>query len=267
VPELTDDERESVPDNWSWVKVGELGDGADEAVQVGPMSMQSRDFEDSGVPVLNVGCIQTGWFDKSKLNYMPATKASAFGRYCIRAGDILFTRSGTIGRCAVATPAEQGHLMTLHLLRVRPDQRKALSAYLCYVFQGAPHIQRQMKEAAIGSTRAGFNTNLLAGLDVPIPSLPEQREIVRRVGALFKLADRIEAKLAAARQRVDALPQAVLAKAFRGELVPTEAELARREGRDYEPAADLLARIRAEQTATITPTKSTRRRKPAPNDS
>jgi type I restriction enzyme S subunit len=80
-----------------------------------------------------------------------------------------------------------------------------------------------------------------------VPPLPEQQEIVRRVDALFKLADRIEAKLAATRQRVDSLTQAILAKAFRGELVPTEAELARRENRPYEPAADLLARIRAER--------------------
>jgi type I restriction enzyme S subunit len=46
-----------------------------------------------------------------------------------------------------------------------------------------------------------------------------------------------------------------LAKAFRGELVPTEAELARQQGRPYESAKELLARIRATQT---TPTKRTR---------
>jgi type I restriction enzyme, S subunit len=45
--------------------------------------------------------------------------------------------------------------------------------------------------------------------------------------------------------RAERLTQAILAKAFRGELVPTEAELARQEGRDYETAAQLLARIRA----------------------
>jgi type I restriction enzyme, S subunit len=54
-------------------------------------------------------------------------------------------------------------------------------------------------------------------------------------------------------RRVDALTQAVLAKAFRGELVPTEAELARREGRDYEPASALLERVRAERAATPKP--------------
>jgi len=56
-------------------------------------------------------------------------------------------------------------------------------------------------------------------------------------------------RVAAAMARADKLTQAILAKAFRGELVPTEAELARREGRDYEPASVLLERIRAERAS------------------
>lgn len=48
-------------------------------------------------------------------------------------------------------------------------------------------------------------------------------------------------------QRVEKLTQAILAKAFRGELVPSEAELARREGSDYDPASAVLARNRAER--------------------
>jgi type I restriction enzyme S subunit len=81
------------------------------------------------------------------------------------------------------------------------------------------------------------------------------------VDALFKLADRIEAKLSAAKQRVDALTQAVFAKAFRGELVPTEAELARREGRDYEPAAALLERIRTERAVSVEKSPKRQQRK------
>ena len=57
----------------------------------------------------------------------------------------------------------------------------------------------------------------------------------------------IEKRVEAATKRSDKLTQAILAKAFRGELVPTEAELARREGRDYEPASVLLARIKSER--------------------
>jgi len=118
-----------------------------------------------------------------------------------------------------------------------------------------------MEDAAIGSTRAGFNTNLLAGLDVPFPSLPEQHEIVRRVEALFRLADAIEKRVAAATVRAEKLTQAILAKAFRGELVPTEAELARREGRPYEPASVLLERIRAERASGATRPARSRHKK------
>ena len=85
---------------------------------------------------------------------------------------------------------------------------------------------------------------------------------MRRVGKLFALADVIEARLTDARRMADRLTQAVLAKAFRGELVPTEAALARREQRTYEPAADLLARIRADRERPAVPTKPARGRKP-----
>ena len=57
------------------------------------------------------------------------------------------------------------------------------------------------------------------------------------------LQDHAEASLA----KLTTLDQSILAQAFRGELVPTEAELARREGRAYEPARALLACIKAER--------------------
>ncbi len=99
-------------------------------------------------------------------------------------------------------------------------------------------------------------------MSVPIslPPSDEQAEIVRRVDQLFSLADRLEARVAQARARVDSLTQSILAKAFRGELVPTEAELAAAEGRDFESAAQLLARIRSQQQ---TPTPKNRTIKPA----
>jgi type I restriction enzyme S subunit len=71
----------------------------------------------------------------------------------------------------------------------------------------------------------------------------EQQKIVQRVEKPFALADRIEARFAEARKRVESLTQAILAKAFRGELVPTEAELAKAEGRSFESAQELLERL------------------------
>ena len=94
---------------------------------------------------------------------------------------------------------------------------------------------------------------------VDFPPLAEQHEIVRRVEALLARADRIEKRLATATRRVGTLTQAILAQAFRGELVPTEAELARQEGRDYEPASVLLERIRAAEVCAVRPRKPTKK--------
>ena len=70
---------------------------------------------------------------------------------------------------------------------------------------------------------------------IRVPSSAEQLEVVRRVGSLFALADAIEAKWKAARAQVDRLTPALLARAFRGELVPQDP--------NDEPAAELLKRL------------------------
>jgi hypothetical protein len=109
------------------------------------------------------------------------------------------------------------------------------------------HGQAQLAECFYGETKPGLSLEQVKAVWVNVPSLAEQHEIVRRVEALFKLADAIERRVGEAQRRVERITQAVLAKAFRGELVPTEAELARLEGREYESAEQLLARVRAEK--------------------
>ena len=96
-----------------------------------------------------------------------------------------------------------------------------------------------------------------------IPPLAEQHEIVSRVEKLFAFADQIESRLKQAQAHVDRLTQSLLAKAFRGELVPNEAELARQEGRSYESASELLERIRATK-GDDAPTKRKRGRASKP---
>jgi type I restriction enzyme S subunit len=95
-----------------------------------------------------------------------------------------------------------------------------------------------------GSTVGTIYMPALKDFYVLRPPLPEQQEIVRRIESLFTVADRIETRFAVGQKRVDSITQAILAKAFRGELVPTEAELAKVEGRSFESAEELLARIK-----------------------
>ena len=75
----------------------------------------------------------------------------------------------------------------------------------------------------------------------PKPPFPEQQEIVRRVQGLFALADQIEARFEKARAQVERLTPSLLARAFRGELVPQDP--------DDEPATALFTRIQPAATS------------------
>ncbi|MEI8213090.1 MAG: restriction endonuclease subunit S, partial [Planctomycetota bacterium] len=123
-----------------------------------------------------------------------------------------------------------------------------------------PVLADHMNLIATSTTIAYINKDNCNSIPINLPPLSEQQEIVRRVEKLFSFADQIEARLRQAQSHVDRLTQSILAKAFRGELVPTEAELARHENRSYDPASELLARIQAEREQSGEPSKVTTKR-------
>ncbi|MCC6926514.1 hypothetical protein [Novosphingobium sp.] len=76
---------------------------------------------------------------------------------------------------------------------------------------------------------------------IPVPPQDQQAKLLELLNAAFTRADRLEAEAARARALFDRLEAALLAKAFRGELVPQDP--------NDEPAQVLLDRIRADRAA------------------
>ncbi len=121
--------------------------------------------------------------------------------------------------------------------------------YLCYAL-----MHYDVIPWLTGTTgRAKLTQGALLSLPIQVPPYQEQTEIVRRVEQLFAFADQLEAKVASAKSRIDLLTQSILAKAFRGELVP--------QNPDDEPASMLLERIKAQRAAAP---KAKRGRKVSP---
>jgi len=104
-----------------------------------------------------------------------------------------------------------------------------------------------------GSGPKALNCQRVREIDFNLPPLEEQKEIVRQVDKLFTLADKVEAHYQKAKARVDKLSQSVLAKAFRGELVPQDP--------NDEPAEKLLERILEEKARLSQGTQRTRGKK------
>jgi len=177
----------------------------------------------------------------------------------LEAGDVLLSIRGTVGRICRVPESLIGGNITQDTARISVHDE--MSGDYIELYLKSPDAQKRLTAAMKGVAVRGVNIGDVRALQIGIPPLEEQCEIVRRVDALFKLADKIEERVAAATKRADKLTQAILAKAFRGELVPTEAELARKEGRDYEPASALLVRIQAERELSVKPSNGNRRKK------
>jgi type I restriction enzyme S subunit len=206
---------------------------------------QGFEYTASGVTFVRSQNVLWGTLRTDDLVYLPEQFNDTHRNSIIHEGDVLLNLVGaSIGRSAIATAKIEGanSNQAVGIIRLVPNgvMNKFLLAYLL-----SPQAQSHIHETKVDVARANFNLDDIRPMPIPVPPPEEQLEIVRRVEALFKLADAIEKRVAATSLRAEKLAQTILAKAFRGELVPTEAELARREGRAYEPASKLLERIKA----------------------
>jgi len=118
-----------------------------------------------------------------------------------------------------------------------------------YFFYFLRAIEQDWQSKATGTTFSAITGDVLREQEVPLPPLPEQRRIVAKIETQFTRLDAGVAALGRAQANLRRYKASVLKAACEGRLVPTEAELARAENRDYEPAGQLLARILAERRA------------------
>lgn len=197
-----------------------LGLGED-PIQIGPFGAQlhSSEFCETGVPVLNVGNVWPDGLRLTSLDHVTPEKAHALRRYAIRAGDLLFARSGaTLGKVCIVPAGCDGWLMTGHLFRVRFDSTRVLNRFAFALIRYAAQIQELIFGQVRGATRPGYNTTLLGNVSLPVPSLPEQHRIVGEIDDLQTQIDELRTRQAQVRAELDALLPAILDRAFAGAL-------------------------------------------------
>lgn len=204
-------------------------------------------------PVLRIPNIGPGYIINNNLKYanFDSKELSAL---TLKEGDLLLIRSNgsvdLVGKVAVISENDIQYLYAGYLIRVRLRLEKAVPKYISYCLQ-SPQL-RQIIENIARSTSGvnNINSKELASLELSLPPISEQHEIVRRVEQLFTYADTIEKQVNNALARVNNLTQSILAKAFRGELTAQwraeNPELISGEN----SAAALLEKIKAERAAS-----------------
>jgi type I restriction enzyme S subunit len=244
-----------LPDAWQYVTLSKLC----ESFGYGTSSKSKRS---GAIPVLRMGNIQSGEIDWTDLVF--TSDKSEIEKYSLEPNTVLFNRTNSpelVGKTGIYR-GERPAIFAGYLIRII-TQRELDPEYLNLCLNTAYAREFCSMTKTDGVSQSNINAKKLGRFEVPYCSIDEQHEVVRRAQTLFKLADRIEKRVEVATKRTDKLTQSILAKAFRGELVPTEAELARSEGRTYETAEEFLSRIKSEQTKSQIQSAGKRRQRRA----
>jgi type I restriction enzyme S subunit len=163
-------------------------------------------------------------------------------KYLLREGDIVISRAGSVGVSYLIQKPENS-IFASYLIRFNP----LISRKFFKHFLESPFYWNSISEKKLGIAIPNVNATKIKSIKLNIPPLPEQRVIVSKIEQLFSDLENGIENFKKAQEQLKRYRQSVLKAACEGKLVPTEAELARADGRDYEPANALLARILKER--------------------
>lgn len=212
-----------IPNGWRMESIQNIVDRITNGY-VGP----TRDiYLDEGVPYLLARHIKKHKITFDGRTFISVEFNQKNKKSILKKGDVLLVQSGDIGQTAVVDDDHIGH--NCHALIVMTPKKEILDGHYLSIYFSSLTGQETTRHIQTGITLKHLNCKDVKKIKIPLPPISEQQEIVRRVDALFALADQIENEVADATKRTEALTQAVLAKAFRGELVEREAELIRKE--------------------------------------
>ena len=229
----------SSPKNWRSVTLGDL-------IEDGPKNglYKPSSAYGAGVRILRIDSFYDGKVSDWASLRLLSIDSSELKQFGLMNGDLVINRVNSIeylGKCALVEGLQGECVFESNMMRFRLSPRLAnprfIRTWLCSE-AARTQIVAKAKHAV---NQASINQSDVCGLKLQLPPLSEQTEIVRRVETLFAFADRLEARLAQAQTAATRLTPALLAKAFRGELVPQDP--------NDEPVAELLRRLQAERAS------------------
>ncbi|AXT49488.1 restriction endonuclease subunit S [Aquimarina sp. BL5] len=175
------------------------------------------------VKSLSLSSTTSGKFDGSKIKYLDIDKPNKESHLWLKHGDILIQRSNSldyVGTSAIYDGEDYEFIYPDIMMKIQANQ-KVINNFLNYTLSSI-NTRKYFKDNATGTAgnMPKINQGVVSNTPIELPSLKEQQEIVNRVESLFAKADAIQEQYEKLKAKVDTLPQAILHKAFKGELVP-----------------------------------------------
>lgn len=196
----------------------------------------------------SIKLLRTTDITKGKINWETVPfckdKPKDIDKYLLKNNDIVISRAGSIGESYILKNVDKS-VFASYLIRFTP-KKEVNPDYVAYFLKN-PLYWMQVREASLGIAIPNINATKLNGFKLPLPERQIQDEIVEEIETQFTRLDSGVAALKRAQANLKRYRAAMLKAACEGKLVPTEAELARSEGRSYETGEQLLQRILAER--------------------
>ena len=234
-----------LPFRWQWKSLRSLTEEPHQDIVDGPFgsNLKASEYVDRGVPIARLQNVDRNRFLDKNIRCVTEQKASDLTRHSFEPGDILLTKLGDpLGKACIA-PASIGRgVIVADLVRIRPSAALVDRKYLTYAIN-SPAVIRHFQGHTKGTTRPRVNLGVVRELPIPIAPRDQQESIVAEIEKQFSRVDEAVANLNRVKANLKRYKAAVLKAAVEGRLVPTEAEVARREGRSYETGAELLQRV------------------------
>jgi len=224
----------SLPSGWHWVTSDQV---------FGFVTSGSRGwakyYSETGPIFLRVGNLDHDSItpDLENVQHVEPPKGAEGTRTRIESNDILISITADVGMIALAPDDFHEAYINQHISLARPVG-SVNSKYLAWYLAARPG-QKQFQDLQRGATKAGLGLDDIRSVNVPLPSMEEQEEIVSEIERWIGIIDKSLRDIDLNLKRAERLRQSILKKAFSGKLVPQDP--------DDEPAKDLLARIRIER--------------------
>jgi type I restriction enzyme S subunit len=230
-----------VPSKWVWTTIGEVTEVVRGA---SPRPKGDPRYFGGSIPWIMILDVSRESGKYISVTRDTVTEAGAERSRYLKSGTLILSNSGTV--CVPKILAVSGCIHDGFV--AFPELSENLDIhYLYYWFENIR--PRVIQENRQGITQVNLNTGIVKDIAFPLPPLAEQHRIVAEIEKQFTRLDAAVAALERARANLKRYRASVLKAACEGRLVLTEAELARVEGRDYEPAYHLLARLLKERHA------------------
>jgi len=181
--------------------------------------LKKQEHKTSGVAVIGIENIGHGRFLNGNKIFVTEEKAKELKSFELSTGDIIISRSGTVGEICAIPERAKGALMSTNLIRISLNNDIILSNFFILLFQSKGIVLDQVKELCKGSTRFFLNQTILKQILFPIPTIDNQKRILKITESRMSIYEGIENTVDSVLQESEALRQSILKQAFEGNYV------------------------------------------------